>query len=545
VTVGSFGYQVAEWIEANCVIPDGWRAGEPYRLTEEMHLFLERFYAVDEGTGQFVYRRGGQLIRPQKWGKGPFSAAIICAEALAPVVPVLEYGRFRVRRWPKPWIQVTAVSEDQTVNVFSALIPMIALGPLASQIPDSGLGRINLPSGGWIEPVTASGRSRLGQRVTFTVQDETHSWLQSNGGWTLADNQRRNLAGMGGRFLETTNAFDPVEMSVAQRTFEAKAPGTLIDDAPAPPGSVRDRAERDVVLSAVYKDALVDRGGWVDRERIHAEIDALLEHDAAQAERFFLNRKLATEGAAFDLERFKALKRSGYPPRGSIVTVGVDGARHDDALAMVATDVKTGFQWPLAIIERPDGAGEDYEHDLALADGAMVEAMERYVVWRVYIDPQYIDTLVEKWSNRYGPKRIIEWLTYRPRQIAWAVREYAQAIGAGDVKHDGDETFVRHVANARKRVLTVKDDKERPMHTLAKDSARSPRKIDAAMAGVLSWQAATDARELGVVRLDPPTAAPVEEAARERVWRPGDPVPAVSEWPGQRRDEALPLGFMM
>jgi hypothetical protein len=342
VSVGTFGHKVADWIERYCVIPDSWRAGEPYLLTEEMRVFLDQFYAIDERTGQFVHRRGAQLIRPQKWGKGPFSAAIILAEALAPVVPLMEYGKLTLRPWPKPWIQVTAVSEDQTVNVFSALIPMIALGPLAQEIPDSGLGRINLPSGGWIEPVTASARSRLGQRVTFCVEDETHSWLQSNGGWSLADNQRRNLAGMGGRFLETTNAFDPVEQSVAQRTFEAKAPGTLIDDAPAPSGSVRKREERDEVLTAVYGDALADRGGWVDRERIHAEIEALLEHDAAQAERFFLNRKLASEGAAFNPERIKDLTGGKRPKPGSYITLGVDGARHDDALAVVAADVRSG-----------------------------------------------------------------------------------------------------------------------------------------------------------------------------------------------------------
>jgi hypothetical protein len=540
VTVGSFGYTVADWIEAHCVIPDGWRAGEPYVLTPEMREFLDRFYSVDERTGQFVHRRGGQLIRPQKWGKGPFSAAIILAEALAPVVPVLEYGKFRVRKWPKPWIQVTAVSEDQTVNVFSALIPMIALGPLAAEIPDSGLGRINLPSGGWIEPVTASARSRLGQRVTFCVEDETHSWLQSNGGWTLADNQRRNLAGMGGRFLETTNAFDPVEQSVAQRTFEAKAPGTLIDDAPAPAGSVRSREERDVVLTAVYRDALVDRGGWVDRDRIHTEIDALLEHDAAQAERFFLNRKLATEGAAFDFVRFRELRRAKwYPPRGSIIVIGVDGARFEDALAIVATDVKTGFQWPLEIIERPEDALDDYEHDLARADGAMREAFERFVVWRVYIDPQRIEHLVEQWANRWGAKRVVEWLTYRPRAIAWAIREYEQAIGSGSVSHDGNPVFERHVANARKRELTVRDDKERFMHTLSKDASRSPRKIDAAMAAVISWKARSDALEAGIVRLDGDPVMPPEPAPRPQQWPGG--VPAVGGLPDQA---ALPAGFM-
>jgi hypothetical protein len=538
VSVGSFGYKVAEWIEAHCVIPDGWRAGEPYLLTEEMREFLDRFYAVDERTGQFVHRRGGQLIRPQKWGKGPFSAAIILAEALAPVVPVLEYGKFRVRRWPKPWIQVTAVSEDQTVNVFSALIPMIALGPLAAEIPDSGLGRINLPSGGWIEPVTASARSRLGQRVTFCVEDETHSWLQSNGGWTLADNQRRNLAGMGGRFLETTNAFDPVERSVAQRTFEAKAPGTLIDDAPAPAGSVRVREERDAVLTAVYRDALVDRGGWVDRDRIHAEIDALLEHDPAQAERFFLNRKLASEGAAFDITAFKALAKGGLPPKGAWVVVGVDGARFEDALAIVATDVKSGFQWPLDIIERPENAPDDYEHDFERADGALREAFERWNVWRVYIDPQRIEHLVERWSNRWGAKRVVEWLTYRPRHIAWAIREYEQAIGAGTLSHDGNPVFERHVANARRRELTVKDDRERLMHTLSKDSIRSPRKIDAAMAAVLSWKARGDALEAGIVRLDGDPVMPPEPEPKPRSWDGG--VPAL----GQLSGDALPAGFM-
>jgi hypothetical protein len=349
--------------------------------------------------------------------------------------------------------------------------------------------------------------------------------------------------------VETCNAFDPVENSVAQSTFESDDPHVYRDNAPPPAGDVTVFEERDRVLDVVYGDSLrtlEKPKGWIDKQRIHIEIEAkIAKGKGDEAERMFMNRPLAQAGAAFNLERFKALKRPGYPPRGSIITIGVDGARHDDALAMVATDVKSGFQWPLDIIERPEGAPDDYEHDLARADGAMTEAMERWVVWRVYIDPQYIDHLVEKWSNRYGPKRIVEWLTYRPRQVAWAVREYAQAIGAGDVSHDGDETFVRHVGNARKRSLTVKDDVERPMHTLAKDSARSPRKMDAAMAGVLSWKARSDAVELGIVRLDGdpvPDPEPVPVPQRG-VWRPGDDMPEASLWRGQP-GEALPMGFM-
>jgi hypothetical protein len=97
------------------------------------------------------------LIRPQKWGKGPFSAALICAEAAGPVLPVFAGGELvGGKAWETPWIQVTAVSEDQTDNVFRALLPMIQLSAkLNMEISDTGLTRVNLPGGGYIEPVTA------------------------------------------------------------------------------------------------------------------------------------------------------------------------------------------------------------------------------------------------------------------------------------------------------------------------------------------------------------------------------------------------------
>jgi hypothetical protein len=545
--VWTLGRVVGDWITRHCVIPDGEHEGEPFELTAEMQAFLDGFYEVDARNGRFVYTRGGQLIRPQKWGKGPFSAALICAEAAGPVLPVCRGGKLiDARPWKTPWIQVTAVSEDQTGNVFRALLPMIELGPLSeSLIVDTGLTRINLPGGGYIEPVTASARSRLGQRITFAVQDETHSWHQSNGGWSLADNQRRNLAGMKGRWLETTNAFDPVEQSVAQRTFEAQDQRVYKDDREPPPGSVRNKRERRKVLKHVYGDSW-----WVDLDRIDAEVEALLEHDPAQAERFFMNRKLASEGAAFDAQVFKALavsssieddagERRPRVAKHSVITIGVDGARHDDALAIIATDVKTGHQWPLEIIERPPDADAEYEHDLARADGAMIEAFERFNVWRVYIDDQWIDHLVEMWMNRYGAKRVVVWPTYRPRNIAWAIREYQQAIAAGDLSHDGSETFIRHIANARRRVLNVRDDKERFMHTLSKDSVRSPRKIDAAMAAILSWKARSDALEHGIVALDDPRLDPEPEA---RTYAPNEAPPA--EWFETSYEDAGPMGPM-
>jgi len=499
----TLGVRVAEWIEANCVIPDGDRVGEPLVMTLEMLRFLYNHYRLTM-TGGWAYPRGSQLVRPQKWGKGPFSAAIVCAEA-APDGPVIFDGWDAAgepvgRPWTTPHIQVTAVSEDQTDNVWRALQPMIELGALAADIPDTGQTRINLPGGGLIEPVTASARSRLGQRITMALEDETHSWLPNNGGQRLADTQRRNLAGMGGRFMETTNAWDPAELSVAQRTNE-KPVGVYVDYASPPAGSVRNKRERRRVMTAVYADSLKSRGGWVDLDRIDLEVEALLDHDPAQGERFFLNRIHAGEGTAFDADKWKvACDATATVGPKELITIGVDGARFDDALAIVATEVVTGHQWPLIVLERPADADDDYEHDFEAADGAMLEAFKVWEPWRVYIDPQHIERLVERWQGRWTDKVVIEWFTNRPRQICYAVRNYNVAIGAGDMSHNGDLTMTRHVTNARKKLTNVHDDEGRPMWSLQKDRPKSRNKIDAAMAGVLSWEARCDALAEGATK---------------------------------------------
>jgi hypothetical protein len=512
----TLGYEVGDWIQSHCVVPDREARGKPFILTEEQVRFLVFYYAL-ELDGRWTYERGGQLVRPHKWGKGPLSAAIVCAEAEGPVRfdGWDAAGEPVGRPWATPHIQVTACSEEQTANTWRALQPMIELGALSVDIPDTGLTRINLPGGGLIEPVTASARSRLGQRVTFVVQDQTESWFKSNHGIELAAAQRRGVAGMGGRFLETANAPDPVEQSQATRT--AAEPGVYIDDVDGGPGSVRNKAERRKVLRRVYGDSSSAQGGWVDLDRIEAEIEAMVVHDAAQAERWFLNRKIASEGAAFNFERIKVLVQSRPAfGEGTVIVLGIDGARHEDAIAVVATDVRTGHQWPLIVLERPEHAPEDYEHDLDLVDGAVASAIhdQRLMVWRAYCDDQHIRHLIESWQNRFGQKRFITWHTNRDKQIAWAVRRYEEAIAAGDVHFEAHPTFLAHLRNARKRMLTVLDDKQAPMHTLTKVSIRSPLKIDAAMAAVLSWEARSDALASGAVSLAPTPPQRVERPPR-------------------------------
>ncbi|MFG2165530.1 hypothetical protein [Micromonospora chersina] len=256
----------------------------------------------------FHYRRS-QVVAPQKTGKGPWAAAGIAFEAVGPAVFVgwarggevydcrdygcgcgfqfvYEPGDPMGRPWPTPLIQLTATAEDQTDNVYRPLVAMIKGGALADLIPKTGEEFIRLPNDGRIDVVTSSARSRLGQPVTYVLQDETGIWTKASGMPKVADTQRRGLAGMGGRSTETTNCWDPSEESTAQLTAEATVQDIFrFHRVPPAHLSYRNKVERRQIHRFVYAGSW-----WVDLDAIEAEAAELLERDPAQAERFFGNR---------------------------------------------------------------------------------------------------------------------------------------------------------------------------------------------------------------------------------------------------------------
>lgn len=508
----TLGYAVGEWVEAWCVVPDGPRAGQPFVLTDEQLRFLLWHYRLHPGavadparpSAAFRYRRS-MLVRPQKWGKGPLSAAWVLAEAAGPVLfdGWDSAGEPVGRGWDTPWVQIAAASEDQTANVWRALMPMITEGPLVDVIPDVGETRINLPGGGLVEPVTASGRSRLGQRITAAVHDEPHSWLESNGGWRLADTQRRNLAGMGGRSIATTNGWDPAEESDAQRTFEARLPDVLVDYPQPPAGSVRNKRERRKVLRAVYGDSATVRGGWVDLDRIDADAAELVARgDDAQAERFFLNRIVARSDAYFDADAWAAAARPGVaPPDGAMIAVGFDGSLSDDWTAIRARWVRddgtlAGFTPLFGTPPAPtwwDPAAHGGEVPRGEVGAAVEELFDRFRVLRCYCDPELWQSEIDAWAVRW-PERVAAWPTYRTRPMAAALERLATDLATGALVHDGCPMTEQHVRNAR-RV-------RRSGGTVIAKPAPG-RKIDLAMADALAHEAACDAVAAGKHRSRP------------------------------------------
>ncbi len=530
---------VPSWIEAHCVIPDGFRKGSAFRLYDYQLLYLANFYRVRGDAPwvpenpvlgpAFVFRRG-LLVGPQKVGKNPLIATQVCVEGVGPALFAgwagaddgyacrehgcrcgweypYEPGEPMGMAWPTPLIQITAFSQESTDNTYDALRPMIDDGPLHDLIPKTGEEFIRLPGGGRIDTVTSSAQSRLGQRVTFVPQDEVGLYWPSNGMVKLAETQYRGLSGMGGRASLTSNAWDPSQHSVAQREFESKAIDVYRQFVAPPKNlSYANKAERRRIHRAVYPtDVLREHGGHLDLDSIEAEAAALGAKDPAQAARFFGNILVAGAGHAFDLDRWNelAVKRPKVVPAGAQIAIGGDGSRLWDATALIATEIASGYQWPLGIWY-PGGVGAEVPVDQV--DAAVETAFSTYDVVRMYFDPPYWESQVSVWSGRFGKERVLEWWTNRPKAMAYALRAWSEAMRAGDVEHCAASDplcamFTEHVGNAIRHETGYRDDGG-ILWTIEKDRSGSPHKIDASVAAALSWEARNDAIASGALNVE-------------------------------------------
>jgi hypothetical protein len=518
-----------DWVEAHCVIPDGFSKGDSYVLADWQGWFYANHYRV-KSTAQLedapamgaaaFYNRRSQVVMPQKAGKGPLTASQCCLEAVGPSMfagwalggevyrcrdngcpcgweyeyePGEPMGALR----PTPLIQITAFSEEQAGNVWDALRPMIEAGPLANVIPRTGEEFIRLGTDGRIDRVTSNNQSRLGQRVTFVPQDEVGLWLpmskDGKGGnmVKVARTQRRGASGMDGRVVETTNGWDPSENSVAQQTALAainnKDIFRLHRQAPAT-WSFGDKRERRKILKYVYSGSW-----WVNLDSIEAEAVEIMSVDPAEAERFYANRIVAGLGAWMTADFWESGERSVIVPDGTAVAGGFDGSENDDWTA-IRLETQEGYSFtPVYGPDRRPTYWNPAEWGGSIpreeVHAAVDEIARRYRLRRFYCDPRDWRSEIGEWALKYGEEEVLEWSTYRIDAMFLALKRAYNDLKSGRRTHDGDQMAAAHVTNARK--VAKPGDK----YILGKPSAH--QKIDIAMADTLAHEAAADLHAIG------------------------------------------------
>lgn len=184
------------------------------------------------------------------------------------------------------------------------------------------------------------------------------------------------------------------------------------------------------------------------------------------------------------------------PDNGESICLGFDGSDSDDWTALRA-ETMDGYAFTprygpdrRPTIWNPAEWGGSVPREEVRA--AVDEVFTRFTVARMYADPPDWRTEIGEWALEHGDKRVLEFATYRIKQMNAALDRFTVDLASGRISHDGCPLTDLAVANARRMA------KPGQMYLLGKPS--QSQKIDPAMALVLAHEAAMDAHAAGWAR---------------------------------------------
>jgi len=464
----TLGWQILDWVRSNLLDDEG----NPFRPTREQARLILWWYALDE-RGRFAYREG-VIQRLKGWGKDPIAAVLCAVEFVGPcrfagwtTVDRPDLGLTRGdpvgTSNPRAWIQIAAVSKDQTVNTMAIFPSLFSDQCKTEHGIDLGKEIIYAYHGARrIQAVTSSPRALEGGRPTFVIKNETHHWLQNNEGHAMAAVIERNATkskGGAARVLSITNAYEPSEDSVAQmerEAYEDEAAGLSIDtgvfydsvEAPSdaklrPPKERKEDPDPTDDEIKAYLAAIVAavRGDseWLDVERIVLSI-LDRKNPPSRSRRFYFNQVVAAEDAWVDPAAVDAAVdilardyrqqigadplRAGWEvvhPNEEVVAF-FDGSKSDDATAIVGCRVSDGYLFTIGVWQKPKGKrGENWLVDRWDVDRRVVEMFERFNVVGFWADPSHALDDID--SSRYWDGLVDEWMRrYKDRLQVWPIK---------------------------------------------------------------------------------------------------------------------------
>lgn len=503
--------------------------GQDWQFTPEQARFILWYDSLDE-NGQILYRTA-VLQRLKGWGKDPLACAVASARTFGPVV----FDHFGSDGQPvgheehAAWVQITAVSKEQTANTMK-LFPVM-LSPEARGHYGIQIGRENVWGLGDTRQIQATSSNYLaleGNRVTQAIRNEPQNWNGSNQGHELAGTIDGNATKMAGRVLDIENAFRPGEDSVAERVREAweatqstkdraaKAHsfGMLFDSLEAHPDAPLTAEDAAEVLETVRGDSR-----WLP---IPAMVESMLNgsNTPSESRRKWYNQITATADSWSAPTEFDACYRDEVPEPGDAIFIFGDGSKSDDHTAAVGVRLSDRMTFPIGIWvpeKVKEGAREiNLPINRAVVDYAIREALDTYDVYGLWFDPsdarddetgeRYWEPYCDGWGNDYpGLRRLpavktgvnahrVIWDMRNPihlKQFTEATERTCSDIVDGQFFHNCPQPNVgglgvrmrQHVLNARRRPNKFGV-------SIGKEHRESRKKIDAAVCmigGQMMW----------------------------------------------------------
>lgn len=480
----TLGWAVLQWTAEWLQQPDGIHAGEPWTYTDEQARFILRWYEIDD-DGRFVARRG-VLRRMKGWGKDPLLASIAGVELCGPC----RFGGWDgdtplVVQHPAPWVQIAAVSQDQTRNTMTLFPGLFTKDAIREYAIDLGKTIIYARGVGRVEAVTSSPGALEGGRPSLAVLNESQEWLENNEGKEMAKTIRRNLAKSNdgsARSMEICNAHLPAEESVAEETYEAwrqadgDVPGLCYDSLEAPP--IADLND----LDAVRAGLIAARGDseWLNVDRLLDEIADPVT-PAFMSRRYYLNQVIAVEGERWmPMDLWDARATSYRIPDHAECVLAFDGSFNGDSTALIAVETTDTPHVEVVQCWESPASNRDWKVPIEDVEEAIRAACKRLHVLEIAADSYRWARSLEILANERLP--VVEF-PQRPARMIPATTRLYEAVCNGGMTHDGNPDLRRHVSNA---VLKISSQGGH----LSKDAKTSPRRIDLAVAAVMGFERA-------------------------------------------------------
>ena len=516
----TLGYEALAWAAKYLRHPNGIRAGKAWQFTREQARFVLWFYALDE-NGRWLFHHGARRLAKGS-GKSPFAAVMALIELLAPVrfdhwdsdVP----GGVVGKPVSMPWVQIAAVSLDQTENTMRMVRAMAspANAPALHRdySLDVGKTQIFVQPEGKLEVITSSAATAEGAESTFVIGDELEHWTPSNGGAELHATLMDNLSKSGSRMLETLNAWKPGINSAGESTFNdwvlqetgrSKNESRILYDARQAPHDT-EMGDADSLRAALE---------WVYADCPWSDIDAIMTRiwsPSAQVDdskRKYLNWPVASSDSWCDPQDWAQMARPDIDVApGEDIVMFFDGSLSNDHTALIGCRMDDGHIFTIGVWQ-PKAADPDDKPmvDVQAVDDRVDFAFATWNVIGFYADVREWESFTKvAWPERYRD-RLELWATSRgaqqPEPIAWDMRgkdfqfttaaELAEAeVMQHSFTHDGNPLLTEHVLNARRH-------EGRYGITVRKESRKSPKKIDACVCMIGARMVWRLARERGGV----------------------------------------------
>lgn len=516
----TLGYEALAWAAKYLRHPNGLRAGKAWQFTREQARFVLWFYALDE-TGRWLFHHGARRLAKGS-GKSPFAAVMALIELLAPVrfdhwdpdVPGGAVGK----PVSMPWVQIAAVSLDQTENTMRMVRAMAspANAPALHRdySLDVGKTQIFVQPEGKLEVITSSAATAEGAESTFVIGDELEHWTPSNGGAELHATLMDNLSKSGSRMLETLNAWKPGINSAGESTFNdwvlqetgrSKNESRILYDARQAPHDT-EMGDADSLRAALE---------WVYADCPWSDIDAIMTRiwsPSAQVDdskRKYLNWPVASSDSWCDPQDWAQMARPDIDVApGEDIVMFFDGSLSNDHTALIGCRMDDGHIFTIGVWQ-PKAADPDDKPmvDVQAVDDRVDFAFATWNVIGFYADVREWESFTKvAWPERYRD-RLELWATSRgaqqPEPIAWDMRgkdfqfttaaELAEAeVMQHSFTHDGHPLLTEHVLNARRH-------EGRYGITVRKESRKSAKKIDACVCMIGARMVWRLARERGGV----------------------------------------------